>query len=318
MKKLWVSIACLSLLSLASCDKLGLSAAECGSEDSKKLVVEVLQDELNKKSLAQLKQLLNEGVTGINLTKVRALNEQITFSLVDIRTNHNDSQSKKKLCVAVLNAKISPSMLNEANSSRALIEESSIQDLALISDIPFEQSKLSYNLEYSVQPTDDGQKIYAEISNGDLGINFLSQIIQDILVKPLRQSHQLAQAQASQAAEQEAAQVEAEAAVEAEQYSNDQQAYIQLQIDEAQNILDKSNEKLNIIWGGFSKETRAQLLDNQRAWLKKRELGCRLSSVDADNKELERRNCETRLTNQRTTELQQVLNNENSEDAESY
>lgn len=321
MKKIWVTIAALSLLTLSGCSKLGLSTVECGSEDSKALVISVIQDELSKKSLAQLKALLNEGVTGVDLTKVRALNQQIKFSLADVRTNHNDAQSKKKLCVAVLTAKLSPNMLNEANASRAMIDENTIQDFALLSDVPFEQSTLNYNLEYSVQPTDDGKKIYAEVSNADLAVNFLSQVMEDILLKPLRHNYQLEQVQANQQAEQEAAHdaaeeaqmaamQAAESAAEAAQYANDQQAYAQLQIDEAKRSLDKSNEKLNLIWGAISKDLRAQLLDGQRAWLKKRQLECRLSSVEADNKELARLSCETRLTNQRAAQLQQAMESE--------
>lgn len=321
MNKLWVIVISLTMLALSSCSQLGMSSTECGSDDSKQLVISVIQDELNKKSLARLKDMLNEGVTGVDLSKVRALNQQITFSLDDVRTNHNDAQSKKKLCVAVLNAKLNPNMLNEANSSRAMIDENTIQDFALMTDIPFEQSKLSYNLEYSVQPTDDGKKIYAEVSNANVAVNFLQQVIEDVLLKPLRHNYQLEQVQANQQAEQEqaaaaeqaAAEQAAAAAQEAEaaaQYSSDQQAYAQLQIDEAKQNLDKSNEKLNLIWGAISKDLRAQLLDNQRAWLKKRQLECRLSSVDADNREMARLNCETRMTNQRTAQLQQAMENE--------
>lgn len=321
MKRLWLTIAAAGVLALSGCNKFSSYSATCGSEESKELVISVIQDELNKKSMAQLKSLLNDGATGMDVSKVRALNQQVSFSLADVRTSHNDSQSKKKLCVAVLNAKLSPSMLSEANTSRAIIDDNTIQDFALLNDVPFEQNKLSYNLEYSVQPTDDGQKIYAEVSNAELAVNFLTQVFEDILLKPVRQNHQLAQVQANQQAEQEAAyeaaeqaQMEAmqaaEAAAAAAQYASDQKAYAQLQIDEAKKSLDKSNEKLNLLWGALSKDARAQLLDNQRAWLKKRQLQCRLASVDSDNKELARLGCETRLTDQRSAQLQQVMENE--------
>lgn len=310
MKKLWVTMAALGVMTLSGCSKFGASATECGSEESKELVISVIQNELSKQSMAQLKALLNEGVSGIDVAKVRALNQQIKFDLTDVRTNQNDAQSKKKLCVAVLNAQLSPNMVNEANASRAMIDDSTIQDFALMTDIPFEQSKVSYNLEYSVQPTDDGKKIYTEISNSHIGVDFLGQVIEDILLKPVRHTYQLEQAQANQQAEQEAAVEAAQAVADAAQYQDDQLAYAQLQIDEAQRNLDKSNEKLNLIWSAISKDLRAQLLDGQRAWLKKRQLECRLSSVDADHKELARLNCEMRLTNQRAAQLQQAMENE--------
>ncbi|MBC7751905.1 MAG: DUF1311 domain-containing protein [Candidatus Saccharibacteria bacterium] len=307
MKKSWGIIFSAAAISLTSCSQFTNPAVECGSEESKNLVIQVFKDELNKKSLAQLKELLKEGITGIDVAKVRALNQQMNFSIADVRTNHNDAQSKKKLCVGTFNAELTPETIQTANESRALVNESSLQDFALVGDVPFENTKLSYDVEYSIQPTDDGQKIYTQVSNSELAVTFLNQVFLDVLSKPARQNIQIQQLQESEQQAQLAAQETAQAEEAAQQLKNDQQAYAQLQINEAQAKLDQSNEKINLVWNAFSKDIRGKLLSDQKGWLKKRELECRLTSVGAENKEIARLGCEQRLTEQRTVELKRVL-----------
>ena len=307
MKISWGIIASITALSLTGCSQFTNPTVECGSEESKNLVIQVFKDELNKKSMAQLKELLKNGITGIDVAKVRALNQQMNFSLTDVRTNHNDSQSKKKLCIGTFNAQLTPETIQTANESRALINESSLQDFAVVGDVPFENTKLSYDVEYSIQPTDDGKKIYTQVSNSDLAITFLNQVFLDVLSKPARQNIQLQQLQENEQEAQLAAQETAEAEEAAQQLQNDQQAYAQLQINEAKVKLDQSNEKINLVWNAFSKEIRGKLLSDQKAWLKKRELECRLTTVGSDNKEVARLGCEQRLTEQRTVELKRVF-----------
>ncbi|WP_374665092.1 lysozyme inhibitor LprI family protein [Acinetobacter sp.] len=83
--------------------------------------------------------------------------------------------------------------------------------------------------------------------------------------------------------------------------------YQTILISEAQTNYDKANENLNLVWNATSKEIRNQLLDEQRIWLKKRELECKLDSSNADNPEVYRLNCEMNMTTQRTNELRQKI-----------
>lgn len=313
MKISWGIIAVVTAVSLTSCAQFTNPTVECGSEESKSSVIQVIKDELNKKSLATLKDFLKEGITGIDVAKVRALNQQMNFSLEDVRTNNNDSQSKKKLCVATFNAQLTPEIIQTANESRAMVEASSLQDFALVGEVPFENTKLSYNVEYSIQPTDDGKKIYTQVSNTGLAVTFLDQVFQDVLLKPSRQNRHLEQLQENEQQAQLAAQETAQAEEAAQQQQNDQQAYAQLQVNEAQVKLNQSNEKINLVWGAFSKEMRGKLLSDQKLWLKKRELECRLTSVGSDNKEITRIACEQRLTEQRTSELKRILDSAQTE-----
>ena len=73
------------------------------------------------------------------------------------------------------------------------------------------------------------------------------------------------------------------------------------------NLLDSANENLNLVWNSTSKEVRDHLLDEQKIWLKKRSLECKLDSSNTDNPEVYRLNCEANMTDQRTTALRQKI-----------
>ncbi|MEG0199026.1 MAG: lysozyme inhibitor LprI family protein, partial [Acinetobacter sp.] len=85
------------------------------------------------------------------------------------------------------------------------------------------------------------------------------------------------------------------------------QEYQSVLISEAKTNLDKANENLNLVWNSTTKEVRSRLLDEQKIWLKKRELECKLESSNSDNPEVYRINCETNMTTQRTSELRQKI-----------
>lgn len=99
-----------------------------------------------------------------------------------------------------------------------------------------------------------------------------------------------------------AARQDAAAQAAAQQLANQQQSN---QMTEMRLRLDQANQKINIIWDSASNATQQNLRSEQRAWLKKREVDCKLSSMDVapDQQELVRTSCEVTLTTQRITGL---------------
>lgn len=77
---------------------------------------------------------------------------------------------------------------------------------------------------------------------------------------------------------------------------------LQLQVEQA-------NEKLNLVWNAASHAARQKILAEQRTWLKKRELDCKLQSLDVapHHQDQQRLICERDETNQRVSTLRQAL-----------
>lgn len=312
-KRVACLIICSSLLAACSNPFSSRVTAECNDEQSRQLVSELLGKELNQTGLTTIKDLITNSGVDLDLVKFKAAVQQIKFELGDVRTNRADQATTKKFCQASLSVAIPSNLLKDAGTAREIYQEMDLQKLAILSDLELEGSSVRYELEYSVQPTDDGQKIYAQIQNAEPPLEFVNQVILDALQKNARLAEQRSSYESEQQYAQEQEQLAADqAAFEAQQAMErqaNQQAYQSLQQQEAVQRLSSANNKLNAVWNSTNKRVRDQLLAEQRIWLKKRELECRLNSEDAqpEMREIARLRCETEVTTQRVGVLQQLI-----------
>lgn len=290
--KLLALLGCMLLVS--GCDKVQSitgSSVKCDNETAKQLVVESFSKTVSDIAAERVKELIDSENVTIDMGKLRSTLQQITFNVNDIRTNNSDPNSNKQYCVTEFVVKVPDQMVKDADAARAVYDENNIAQAAVLSDLSFETNQLKKEIEYLVQPTDDGKKVYVTLENPDALAYFIRDIAVDSLVKTARQN-------AAEVAKQEEIKRVAEEEATAQEYQS-------VLISEAKTNLDKANENLNLVWNSTTKEVRSQLLDEQRLWLKKRALECKLESTNSDNPEIYRINCETNMTTQRTSELRQ-------------
>lgn len=289
-----VGVAVLALsLPLSGCEKVRSwfgdnSALSCNSEDSKKLLRELLQQQLEEQGMSQMRNLLQQGATDLSPSGLSNAISQLQIDIGDVRTSRNDPQSNKKLCVAQLTLALGPNRLNDANQSRQRMQAMSVADAAALNSLKLQGDTLRHELEYAIQPTDDGKKLYAEVSNTGLLTQFVSEVLIDALRWPALSSGSLPPppvAYPVPAPDAIAAASAAAAAAAAESLPEDSGTPVAVpeprRVDTAQAQLDRANQQLNASWQATSREVRSQLLEDQRAWLKKRELECRLDSAAA-------------------------------------
>ncbi|MBR5556842.1 MAG: DUF1311 domain-containing protein [Acinetobacter sp.] len=268
-------------------------SVKCDNDTAKQLVVESFSKTVSEVASQRVKELIaSENIT-IDMGKLRSTLQQITFNVSDVRTNNSDPNSKKQYCVTQFVVKIPDQMVKDADAARAVYDENNIAQTAVLSDLSFETNQLKKEIEYLVQPTDDGKKVYVTLENPDVLAYFVRDIAVDSLLKTTRQN-------AVEVAKQEEIKRISEQEAAAQEYQS-------VLLLEAKTSLDQANENLNLVWNATSKEIRAQLLDEQKIWLKKRELECKLSSNETDNPQLHRFNCEANMTTQRTSELRQKI-----------
>ena len=292
--KLLALISC--ALWLSGCDQVQSitgQSVKCDNDTAKQLVVESFSKTVSEVASQRVKELIaSENIT-IDMGKLRSTLQQITFNVSDVRTNNSDPNSKKQYCVTQFVVKIPDQMVKDADAARAVYDENNIAQAAVLSDLSFETNQLKKEIEYLVQPTDDGKKVYVTLENPDVLAYFVRDIAVDSLLKTTRQN-------AVEVAKQEEIKRISEQEAAAQEYQS-------VLLLEAKTSLDQANENLNLVWNATSKEIRAQLLDEQKIWLKKRELECKLSSNETDNPQLHRFNCEANMTIQRTSELRQKI-----------
>ncbi|MBP8064290.1 MAG: DUF1311 domain-containing protein [Acinetobacter sp.] len=268
-------------------------SVKCDDENAKQLVVEGFSKTVSDIASKRVKELIDTENVTIDMGKLRSTLQQITFNVNDVRTNNSDPNSKKQYCVTEFVVKVPDQMVKDADAARAVYDENNIAQAAVLSDLSFEVNQLKKEIEYLVQPTDDGKKVYVTLENPDALAYFVRDIAVDSLVKTARQN-------AAEVAKQDEIKRVAEEEAAAQEYQS-------VLISEAKTNLDKANENLNLVWNSTTKEVRSRLLDEQKIWLKKRELECKLESSNSDNPEVYRINCETNMTTQRTSELRQKI-----------
>lgn len=294
--KLKVLTAIVCALVISGCDKVQSmtgSGVKCDNATAKELVAELFSKSVADSASERIKELINNENITVDMGKLRSALGQITFNVTDVRTNNSDPNSKKEYCVTQFVVKIPDQMIQDADVARAINGENNSVQEAVLSDLSLENNQLKKDLDYFVQPTDDAKKVYVQLEGGDAMSYFVRDVVIDSLLKSARQN-------AAEVAKQEEAKRIAEQNANAKEYQD-------LLVTEAKSSLDQANENLNLVWNATTKEIRDQLLDEQRIWLKKRNLECKLDSSDADNPEVHRMNCETNMTVQRTSQLRQKI-----------
>ena len=281
---------------LGGCDKvqnLTSGAVKCDNEAAKKLVVESFSKVVSDAATERVKSLIeNENIT-IDMGKLRSTLQQVTFNVTNVRTNNSDPNSNKQYCVTEFIVKLPEQLVKDADAAREIYGESNVTQSAVLADLSFEMNQLKKDIDYLVQPTDSGDKVFVTLENSEALAYFVRDIAVDSLIKNARQN-------AVEVAKQEALQAVADQEATAKEYQS-------VLGDEAKAKVDTANENLNLVWNATTKEIRDQLLDEQRIWLKKRELECKLESTNVDNSEVARLNCEATMTNQRVNELRQKI-----------
>jgi len=183
--------------------------------------------------------------------------------------------------------------------------------MADAADIEKGADYLKGDLDYNVQPTDDGKKIYAEFENADDKLQVFGEVVAASLLKSSIETQVR-----NQQEQEEFAIKEQEAAINMEKSANLQQA------SEAAKSADQA---LNVAWQSLAPDTRKQLLAQQRIWIKQKDASCKVrglqSSTDASDQKIAEILCKAELSNQRTNQLQGYYREEYSDagaQAESY
>jgi uncharacterized protein YecT (DUF1311 family) len=297
MKSLLLSLSMFVGLALGGCSK---PAADCGGMDSLATVVPIIQHRLEEKTTDRLRAA--NGTPPAALSRVRATVAQATMRIEDVRTTQSDPNSTRRFCMGRLKVVIPQGVLQEADRGRQAMSASTVSDLAATSGIERDADAFVADVEYNVQPTDDGTHIYAEIEHSEGYVNFLAEVLTSYLLRPVVEQARIEEQRAAeeqQRAEQE--QQRAQQAAVAEQRS--------AILDQVRSENRLVTQTINAVWSNIPQSTRDQLLDLQRAWIRRKRADCQIeaasASTDPQEQEAARIRCDTRVTNERINYLRQ-------------
>jgi uncharacterized protein YecT (DUF1311 family) len=288
----------LSLL-IGGCGKAEL---DCGSGQSIDTVIPIFQE--------QVERLTREGIVSEDGTRlashaeVRALLDRLNMQITDVRTASRDPNSTKRFCSSRLVISIPKEIINEADATRRETGADSVTSAADRNDIEQQADKFLADVEYSVQPTDDGKSIFAEVIDSGNVEAFLSDVlIAQLSSRAVRRFRAEEQAALLQQRQQEAAQAQEQARAATEQQ---QASLTQARVDS-----QLAAQVINEVWRGIPKPTRDRFLEQQRAWMRRKAADCRVeaasASIDPNEREIARLTCEARSDRYRADQLRPYI-----------
>jgi uncharacterized protein YecT (DUF1311 family) len=273
----------------------GAQPVDCASESARNTIAGIVTDQLEKEAREAVTK--SDGTLLASPSKIRATVAQIKVLFDDVRTTKKDPDSTKRFCEGTMRVVLPLGMLSDAEKAREVADMSSIK--VLTEGAGFEQNAnaFSHTVAFSVQPTDDKKKIFGEVEDFGSQFSTLGELIGAHLVLPTLQAQQQSAA----------------ATLQAEQTALAEQAALQSQADlemaKGENSL--ATQRINEIWRAIPDYSRAEILDIQRAWIKKKTADCNIkaaeTSTDPAAKEAARLRCDTEVTNSRSTELRAYL-----------
>jgi len=270
----------------------GQSAVTCSDEGAKKALESAIRESLEEVAVERVKD--ENGSQPISNSSIRAAIAEIKLVIENIRTTKEDPNSTKKFCTGSLKIVFSPETFEAATKARQLVNLSSVEEMADLADVEKGADYLKGELDYNVQPTDDGEKIFAEFENADGKLDVFGEVIAASLLKTRIE----AQARDNQQ-QAEAAQREADAAIAAANKAN---------LDQASLALKSADQALNYAWQSIDAETRKSILAQQRIWIKQKDSSCKVEALQSSTNPAEQKiyelQCKANVTNSRAQELQ--------------
>ena len=154
------------LVPLFGCNSIFTKHVKCDNEAATVLVTQVLQNDLNELLDSELKNLINNGsIKDLEPAKLKILAKNIQFTLTDSRTDFIDPNSTKTQCSIDLNISIPSDLVKKSNEARSKVDVQNVESQANELGINFTNNKVDLILEYVLQPSDSGEKVFAVLKN---------------------------------------------------------------------------------------------------------------------------------------------------------
>jgi hypothetical protein len=280
----------------------GGGSVDCGSADALETVIPIFQEQIERRTGTLVRS--EDGERMASSSEIRAAVRQATFAVEDVRTSNRDPNSTKRFCSGTLVMTFPASVVESAERTRQLTSQDDVESLADRNNVTRQANRFEADIEYSVQPTDDGGQVFAEVQDADSVFAFAAELIASHLlgneVQQARSAEEAAlaeqrQAEAQQIQEQEAAAAEQQAAT----------------LAQARSDLQLAEQLINTVWQNIPASTRRAMLEEQRGWLRMKTADCRVeaasASIDPQEREVARLRCEARLNRDRSGYLRRFV-----------
>jgi len=138
-------------LALAGCEK---HSVDCTDDSATTTTIGIVRDALESATAKAMQN--DESSSSAPLSKIRAAIAQLVISIDDVRTTKKDPDSTKRFCTGTLKVRFPAAALDDAEKARAAAGLNTVSDLADADDVTRSADAFTSDIDYNVQPTDDG------------------------------------------------------------------------------------------------------------------------------------------------------------------
>ncbi|WP_304667531.1 DUF1311 domain-containing protein [Neisseria bergeri] len=272
MKKNLPALALASMLILSGCDRLGIgnlfseNEVSCGSEEAKEILVKLVRDNVEGETVKTFDgdAFKDQAFADIGIAHIRSMVERLGITVDEVRTAEKTASSGKLKCEATLKLDVPDDVVDYAVSANQSIGNS-YKKTPDFFERYYRKEGAYYvkTISYSVQPTDDKSKIFAELNQAHDIIHPLSELVSMALIKePLDKAKQRnEELEAAEAAAQEAR--EAEEAAAQEVLSQEQEA---ARVSEWEERYQLARNEFEQFWKGLPPTVQNKLQASQKTW----------------------------------------------------
>jgi hypothetical protein len=299
MNKLYLFL--IFIVAISGCNKFNqaTSTTTCSDSDGIRTAKSLITDEIIKE-LSDVKG--QDGSRLFDQSEIRATIAQIDIAFDSIRTSKTDPNSTKVFCTASVKATIPLLIIEKANRGFQITEtRRNVDDSANEYGLRGTANGFSRDLDYNLQPTDDRQQIYTQLTNGEPIINFLSEVAAAVLIVPMLEAKEAEDANAASI-------VDAQNAANQLQLEQQKSEALQLSLTAAQEENTIAKNALYKAWASIPPSRRAELIDSQNEWEKRIKIDCQSEVIQQVKDDISliplfELQCETIKITDRTVEL---------------
>lgn len=278
---------------LSSCSKL--METSCSDQASKDALEAAVRAGLEDLTLKRAKD--ENGDYLISASSIRASIGKVKLILEDIRTTKEDPDSTKRFCTGTLKIVFSPETFESADAARELVGLPKIANAIDEAELDKGVDYLKGSLDYNVQPTDDGAKVFAEFDGADGKLDIFGEVVAASLLRDRIENKVRVEKQ--------------EADLARKQEEQAMQAMLNADFEAAVAQRKASNEAIAVMWNSLDGDVRQQLLTQQRSWIKQKDTSCKVEglqfSTDPTEQKTAEANCQTRENNNRSQQLNRFV-----------
>lgn len=276
--------AMLSLLAACNSSLFG-GGPDCGSDATQQAIDQLLKEELEFAVQSELASLKDK--PAYNATQLENAIDRIKVRLEDVRSSPDGAGGSRLSCRATLLIALPKTVEGSTNEARAMAEMGTVRELAGRYKIKRRSGSFASDFAYSVQPTDDGEKLVTEFDSEEPALEFLGEVITSYaLVDEIRARKVKAD---RIEADQKRAQREIDQALVAEAEAKLKSAKVEREL---------ASEAIRGVWDAMPDAAKRAIDKPHEVWIGQMQAKCAADAVGSDNRaamrEANKLDCESR------------------------